>query len=197
MASISQDVKVFDAGFDPYSPMEQQLTPVDECDPNNTKSLSAWTTQEETLLPSPNPCHRPPSSPAGSDFDPSRGAKPLSPFYIHPTTRTSLEQVRSEAQAYCQGYKLHDAENGYQVPIKPSMDGQGSDRGLWGPCPNSRRKKSKWLGRLSRKQRLAVKGLIALFIAGSMVGIGLGISISLGGGVWKSKNQQGEIPRPG
>ncbi|PGH03932.1 hypothetical protein GX51_03768 [Blastomyces parvus] len=196
MASIRRDVKAVEAGFDPYSPAEQQLTPVDECDPNGTKSLSAWTTQEDALLPSPNPCHRPLGSPASSDFDPSRGAKPLSPFYVHPTTRTSLEQVRSEAQAYCQGYKLHDAENGYQVPVKPSMDGQASDRGLWG-CPNTTRKKSKWLGRLTRKQRLAVKVLIALFIAGSMVGIGLGISISLGGGVWKSKNQQGEIPKPG
>ncbi|EEH04036.1 conserved hypothetical protein [Histoplasma capsulatum G186AR] len=196
MASISHDVKAVEANFDPYSPTQRQLSPFDECDSPTPKSLSHWETQD-TLPPSPNPCLLPPGSPAGSDFDPSRGAKPFSPFYTHPTTRTSLEQVRSEAQACCQGYKLHDAENGYQAPIKPSMDCQGSDRGLWRVGPNNAQKKSKWLGRLSRKQRLVVKVLIALFIAGAMVGIGLGISISLGGGVWKSKNQQAEIPKPG
>ncbi|OJD13225.1 hypothetical protein AJ78_06299 [Emergomyces pasteurianus Ep9510] len=197
MASISHDVKAVEAGFDPYSPIQQQLTPADEFDPNTTNGLSPWGTQEDSLLPSPSPCHRPCGSPAGSDFDPSRGAKPLSPFYTHPTTRTSLEQLKSESQACYQGYKLHDAENGYQVPVKPSMDGQTSDRGLWGICPSNKQKKSKWLGSLSRRRRLAVKGLIALVIAGGMVGIGLGISVALGGGVWKSKNQQAEIPRPG
>ncbi|KKZ66625.1 hypothetical protein EMCG_00188 [[Emmonsia] crescens] len=197
MASISHDVKAVEAGLDPYSPIQEQLTPLDECDPNTTNSLSPWATQEDSLLPSPSPCHRPPGSPAGSDFDPSRGAKPLSPFYTHPTTRTSLEQLRSETQVSCQGYKLHDAENGYQMPVKPSIDRPGSDRGFWGICPNSKQNKSKWLGRLSRKQRLAVKGLIALMIAGTMVGIGLGITVALGGGVWKSKNQQAQIPRPG
>ncbi|KAK2732447.1 hypothetical protein FQN55_004106 [Onygenales sp. PD_40] len=186
MASITIEPKQPAATNDPFSPLHPHN------DFNSTAdTLSAWPTQDEIISPLSNPCHLPPPSPAGSDFDPSRGAKPCSPFYTHPTTRTSLEQLRNEAQACGQGYKLHDVESAYQMPPKPSMD-QNSDKGLW----LTSRRKSKWLGHLTKKQRFAVKALIAVVIVGTMVGIGLGVTKAVGGGVWKSENRQGEIGRP-
>ncbi|PGH12897.1 hypothetical protein AJ79_03997 [Helicocarpus griseus UAMH5409] len=184
MATVKADKQAAEPTEYPF-PSTQKLH--DDFDSRTNNSLSPWPTQEESLPSSPNACRLAPPSPASSEFDPSRGAKPCSPFYTHPTTRTSLEQLRTEGQQY----KMHDVENGYQV--KPSMDGQGSDRGLWG---HNSRKKSKWLGKLSRKQRFAVKALIAVVIVGAMVGIGLGISVALGTGVWKSNHQSEEIRRP-
>jgi hypothetical protein len=46
---------------------------------------------------------------------------------------------------------------------------------------------------LTRKQRVAVKAVIALVTLGSMVAIALGITVAVGGGVWKSDHQRGAI----
>lgn len=46
---------------------------------------------------------------------------------------------------------------------------------------------------MPRKQRLAIKLVIAFLIVGAMVGIALGITAAVGGGVWKSHDQQGSI----
>ncbi|ODH51341.1 hypothetical protein GX48_02581 [Paracoccidioides brasiliensis] len=196
MASFEKDIKAGEAGEIPVAAARQEQQNLhDDHDSPTDLTLSDWTAHEDSHLPSPNPCYRPPGSPASSEFDPSRGAKPYSPFYKHPTTRTSLEQLRNEtSQRRSARYRMHDVENGYQAGTRPSMDGQGSTRGLW---VDSRQKNSKWLGRLNRKQKFAVKALIAVIIVGTMVGIGLGISIALGGSVWKSSYQQVEIPRPG
>ena len=42
-------------------------------------------------------------------------------------------------------------------------------------------------------QRVWIKVLIALIIVGIAVGIGIGISKAVGGGVWKSENEQRPI----
>ena len=47
--------------------------------------------------------------------------------------------------------------------------------------------------RLSKKQRILAHILIALIIVGGAVGIGVGISKAVGGGVWKSINSQSQI----
>lgn len=127
---------------------------------------------------------------ADGDFDPSRGAKPQSPFYQHPTTQTSLEQLRSEAPTYGRGYSSQDLESNFRMSHKLSLDTQNPKRTLW---TKSDRKNARWLRRLSRKQRVAVKLLFALIILGTMVGIGLGISMAVGGGVWRPHNQQSAI----
>jgi len=124
------------------------------------------------------------------DFDPSQGAKPHSPFYRHPTTRTSLEQLRSEAPTYGRGYCSQDVESNFRVSHKLSLEAQCPKRTLW---TKSNRKNAGWLRKLSRKQRFAVKLMFALIIVGIMVGIGLGISIAVGGGVWRPHNQQSTI----
>jgi len=56
------------------------------------------------------------------DFDPSIGAKPCSPFYCHPTTTASREQLRCDAQLPGRGYCSQDLESGMRTPAKRSMD---------------------------------------------------------------------------
>ena len=46
---------------------------------------------------------------------------------------------------------------------------------------------------LDRKQKLWAKIIIALIIVGAAVGIGVGVSKAVGGGVWKTVNSQGKI----
>jgi hypothetical protein len=125
-----------------------------------------------------------------NDFDPSRGAKPYSPFYLHPTTQTSLEQLRSEAPSYGRGYSSQDVESNLPMSHKISLDAQNPKCRLW---IKSNRGGIAWLRKLSRKQRFAVKLLFALVIVGTMVGIALGISVAVGGGVWRPHNQQSPI----
>lgn len=49
------------------------------------------------------------------------------------------------------------------------------------------------LNGLTKKQKLVVKILIAIVVIGGMVGIGLGISKAVGGGIWKSNDQTSDI----
>ena len=49
------------------------------------------------------------------------------------------------------------------------------------------------LRKFSRVQQAWIKVLIALVIVGIAVGIGIGISKAVGGGVWKSENEQTPI----
>ena len=48
---------------------------------------------------------------------------------------------------------------------------------------------SPW-GKLNKKQKLWAKILVGLIIIGAAVGIGVGISKAVGGGVWKGINSQ-------
>lgn len=49
------------------------------------------------------------------------------------------------------------------------------------------------MSNLSRMQRLLIKFVIALVIVGAMVGIGVGISLRVGGGVYKNQNSTAKI----
>lgn len=50
-----------------------------------------------------------------------------------------------------------------------------------------------WMSNLSKMQRLLIKFVIALVIVGAMVGIGVGISLRVGGGVYKDQNSTAKI----
>lgn len=43
---------------------------------------------------------------------------------------------------------------------------------------------------LNKRTKIWVKALIALLIVGVVIGVGVGVTKAVGGGVWKSKNQQ-------
>ena len=108
------------------------------------------------------------------EYDPT-SANPCSPFYSHPTTRTSFEQQKSESKTHFQVYE-HDLESGSQVVVsskherKPSL-GNVTKRDL---CYQKRSLNP--LKNKSRRQRLWIKIIIAILIVGAAVGLGIGIS---------------------
>lgn len=123
------------------------------------------------------------------DFDPSIGAKPHSPFYRHATPSLSLEQLTWKSRHGNRSpTRMADVEA--QESQTPSVKTEKSKLSkLW------RKKKQPWelLDGLSKKQRIAAKALITIVTVGAMVGIALGITSAVGGGVWKYDGQQGAV----
>jgi hypothetical protein len=54
--------------------------------------------------------------------------------------------------------------------------------------------KDRWAG-LSKKQRLAIRILIAMAVIGAIVGVAVGITRSVNGGVWSGKGTSHEFDR--
>lgn len=134
-----------------------------------------------------------PTSPTEEeDFDPSKDAKPYSPFYKHPTTRTSLEQLKSETKTYERGYS-QDLETGTRVRMSADFNAHCHQLSGWNQKKPTKHRALNCLNGLTKKQRLVVKILIAIVVIGGMVGIGLGISKAVGGGIWKSDSQTSKI----
>ena len=125
---------------------------------------------------------------------------PFSAFYLHPTTRTSLEQYKSESKDHLKVYE-HDLEAGSQT--FSSSESPRPAKGCGGACRTkmghqnlcTQRSQGRWspFRNLSKRQFLFVKILIALFILGAAVGIGIGISKAVGVGVWKNNNSRTDI----
>jgi hypothetical protein len=113
-----------------------------------------------------------PKSP--EDYDPCANAKPYSPFYRHATTSFALEQSKSQTK-------------------KPNCTVDGMNDLESAPSQTPYKKRCGCMQALTRKQRMAVKAAIAIVTLGSMVAIALGITVAVGGGVWKSDHQQGAI----
>lgn len=124
------------------------------------------------------------------EFDPHVGAKPYSPFYRH-NDNDSLEYLKNEATIAAQRYGSNDLESGpSNTPHKHSLDIHGVRQSkLW----RKKKRRCDRLTALPKRQRLAIKLVLAFFIVGAMVGIALGITAAVGGGVWKSHDQQGAI----
>lgn len=126
---------------------------------------------------------------------------PFSAFYLHPTTRTSLEQYKSESKDHLKIYE-HDLEAGSQTfssseTPRPSKGCGGAacrtKMGHQNLCVQRSQRRWSPFRNLSKLQFLLVKILIALFIVGVAVGIGIGISKAVGVGVWKSNNSRTDI----
>lgn len=156
---------------------------------NNTSSSSLAPTFEQT------------STPAG-EYD-ATSSHPFSAFYSHPTTRTSLEQHLSESKVHI---KVIEQDLEAASPHFSSLETSRNHKecAVW-PCTKQMKKKSLMVQRnkgcsplrgLPKTQRLWVKILIALVVIGAAVGIGIGISKAVGGGVWKNVNSQGQIGGP-
>ena len=135
--------------------------------------------------PDLNGCHRP-----EPDFDPSIGAKPYSPFYRHATPSLSTEQLTWEARrANNRVSRARDIEALFPPQSPTSTNEKSKLSKLW------TKKKQPWelLQGLSKRQRIAAKVLIVIVTLGTMVGIALGITSAVGGGVWKYDKRQGSI----
>lgn len=140
-------------------------------------------------------------------------SNPYSAFYKHPEARRSMDassapQSKSHLDV---GVYTRDLEAGSTpgLPLsaattqqpKVSVDGRVKECTMW---PSSqtiteRRKMSKrakgckLFSGLNSKQRLWAKIVIALFIIAAAVGLGLGISKAVGGGIWKGDRKTGPI----
>lgn len=143
-----------------------------------------------------------PSEPQPSkteDYDPTSN-NPFSAFYLHPTTRTSFEQARSESKLHLALY-AHDLESGSRIthasqsdPV-PEVPSRVDDK-MW-PCSKQREKtlleKQRREGctpfrRLTKKQKFWVQAVIAVVIVGAITGLGVGITKAVGGGVFKTED---------
>ena len=125
---------------------------------------------------------------------------PFSPFYSHPTTRTSLEQKKSESRVRFQLYE-HDLESGSRVTQftqKEPAQHCHTDDAVW-PCDKFRKQHEAMLkskrhnscspfNRLSKKQRFWVKILLAIVVIGAITGLGVGITKAVGGGVFRTSS---------
>lgn len=162
-----------------------------------------------SLLPLPKPSTVNASSttlvPASEQATPteeyvSTSQHPFSAFYLHPTTRTSLEQSKSNLKDYPRVYE-HDLEAGSQTfssselprPTKECGDACKKRTGQKNLC---RKHSQRWspFRSLSKTQTLLVKIVIAVLIVGAAVGIGIGISKAVGVGVWRNDNSRTDIP---
>ncbi|TKA67497.1 hypothetical protein B0A49_08544 [Cryomyces minteri] len=140
---------------------------------------------------------------------PQEGSSPLNPFsafYSHPATRHSLEEARTASKTHFQVYET-DLEAGLStadLPKQSSLDGNAKECTMW-PSKKTLREKAKLqekatrrmynpMRNLSKKQKLYAKILIALLVVAAAVGIGIGVSRAVGGGVWAGNNTAKKIP---
>ncbi|KAB8239519.1 hypothetical protein ETB97_000743 [Aspergillus alliaceus] len=133
--------------------------------------------EAESLVASPGP--------VAQDYDPTVGAKPYSPFYRHATPSIAAME-RLNAPNKSPNIRTSDLESGWR-PSDDSANRRSSK--LWA----NKKRHCDWLRGMTRGQRIAVKAAIAILTLGTMVGIALGITSAVGGGVWKSDHQQGTI----
>lgn len=133
-----------------------------------------------------------------------RESSPFSPFYSHPTTRTSLDAKNSESKTTIQPYDsdleacltdVHSKTNA----LSPSSTKKPAVRcSVWpgqedwreAKRQEKRNRACRWnpMRNLDKRTKLWVKLLIALLIVGLAVGVGLGISKAVGGGIFKSNS---------
>ncbi|RHZ65159.1 uncharacterized protein CDV56_101631 [Aspergillus thermomutatus] len=164
------------------------MSPSLQLDTHSRKDEKLPSCSSKTLVAAP-PVESPKSP---EDYDPCVNAKPYSPFYRHATASFALEQAKSQSKKpNCNLDGMHDLESAPSPsPYKQSVDVQSSrTSNLW----TKKRRRCNWMQSLTKKQKLAVKAIIAIVTLGSMVAIALGITIAVGGGVWKSDHQQGAI----
>ena len=139
------------------------------------------------------------------DFDPT--SHPASPFYSHPTTKTSFEQLKCASTAGFSAYDT-DVEAGSKRPshedLTPQSTSLQKDCTVWPQrqtllMQHKQRKRQRacypW-NVLSKKQKLAAKLATLLLIIAIGVGIGVGVSRAVGGTWYKSANQQGQVGTP-
>jgi len=133
------------------------------------------------------------------EYDPT-SSHPFSAFYSHPTTRTSLEQYKSESKVNIKIYE-QDLEAGSRIVPSSDISRTKTECTVWPGKRQLIEKRMKMernrgcnpMRNLSKKQKLWIKILIAMVIVGAAVGLGIGISKATGSGVFKTTNSQTAI----
>lgn len=116
-------------------------------------------------------------STAASNFDPCSNAHFCSPFYNHDTPRVSSDCDKKNKTPVVRLYALTTQTSSTSTlkKKKPSMTRPAQGSRFW--------------ARMSNKQKLGLKLLIAFILVGAIVGLAVGISKRVGGGVVKNTNQ--------
>ena len=109
------------------------------------------------------------------EYDPT-STNPCSAFYSHPTTRTSFEQQKTESKTNIRIYE-HDLESGSQVVVPMKRESKALVEKIGKKDLCCQRRSFNPMRRLSKKQKIWVKMIIALVIIGAAVGLGLGIAL--------------------
>jgi len=176
-------------------------------------SLKEKTSTEDLLVAHPEPVRRASDrkencesmdSTAPTLVEPSMGGcSPSSPFYSHRQTRQShdAQEADSKLKVFPGIYET-DLEaattnkSSVNVGMTPMTTRTNQDCPVWpGRSALQRQKKQAKKQRgcnpmrnFSKRQKITIKVLIALVIVGAAVGIGLGISKAVGGGIWKDRS---------
>ena len=109
-----------------------------------------------------------------AEYDPT-STNPCSPFYAHPTTRTSFEQQKNESRINIRIYE-HDLESGSQVVVPMKREKNAWPKTVREKDLCCQKRSLNPMRRLSKKQKMWVKVVIALVIIGAAVGLGIGIA---------------------
>lgn len=140
-------------------------------------------------------------------MDPSN---PCSAFYKHPEARRSLDASSAPQSKTHLDIKTAERDLEAGLPLsaattqqpKVSVDGRVKECTMW-PSRQAVLDKQKSYKRsrgcnlfknLNSKQRLWAKIVIALLVVAAAVGLGVGISRAVGGGVWAGQGKSKEIP---
>lgn len=147
------------------------------------------------------------------DFTPKHeysSTNPFSPFYQHPASRSFLEQPSQNQSRTNIVYPTYtqDLESGLIRPSvsndlpKKSVDGRVKECTVW-PSQQTLKEKARsekrrrgrmpWRN-LNKRQMLYLKLAVILVLIGLVVGLGVGITKAVGGGVWSGRGEQHSIP---
>lgn len=136
-------------------------------------------------------------------------SNPFSAFYKHPEARRSMDENKQQSKTHLD-VNVHERDLEAGVPLsaattqqpKVSVDGRVKECTMW-PSRQAMLDKKKMNKRargcnlfrnLNNKQRLWAKIIIALVVVAAAVGLGVGISRAVGGGVWSGEGQNKQIP---
>lgn len=137
-------------------------------------------------------------------------SNPYSAFYKHPEARRSMDASSApQSKTQLDVTSLHrDVEAGPPLSAattqqpKSSVDGRVKECTMW-PSRQAvidqrktykRARGCELFKNLTNKQRLWAKIIIALIVVAAAVGLGVGISRAVGGGVWAGQGKSKEIP---
>jgi len=142
-----------------------------------------------------------------------RETSPFSPFYNSNPTRRSLEAQKSESKQ-----NINVINSTYDTDVEACLTPQKTEAGssskgallksknrkddcpVW-PGQQQMKKKKKmmrkergkhnlcgWMAGMSKTTQMWIKIFIALLVIGAAIGIGIGVSKAVGGGIWKSQS---------
>ncbi|PYH40730.1 uncharacterized protein BP01DRAFT_201868 [Aspergillus saccharolyticus JOP 1030-1] len=127
------------------------------------------------------------------EYNPFVGAKPSSPFYRHATPSVTIDRLKAESEkpkpTSTQRYispVIPESPPMFNVSALESGSRHESSSNLWGQP----QRRCGCMSRLSRKQRMMAKGVIAVVVLGTMIAIAVGITVAVGGAVWRSDHRQ-------